>query len=237
MLRIEHGSALDHFQPAQFSVVTDKLFWTERRTHPDSFEQSFFNFFFRGGHLFARLQAYKMHFASAHPKSLARNVHELFHRDVRFTRIQPVGKNYTCNVRHKLLLLLAHCGTSHIDGHIAATNHNNPLSNGEAVTEVDVQKKIDAFYDAVQLMSRKIEVSAAVQAKREQHSFVALAAKVLKRKITTEPLVQAEFRPEIENFANLRLQHVAWQTIFWNAKVHHSARHRCRFENGHGIAK
>src|SRR5579864_4073798 len=120
-----------------------------------------------------------MHFASAHPKSLARNVHELFHRHVRFTGIQPVGKNYAGNVSHKLLLLLAHCGASHIDGHVAATNHYDPLSNGEAVTEVDVQKKIDAFYDAVQLMPRKIEVSAAVQAKREQHSLVALAAKVL----------------------------------------------------------
>src|ERR1700687_2976018 len=86
-------------------------------------------------------------------------------------------------------------------------------------------------------MPRKIEIAATVQAKREQHGFVALTAEVFQRKVTTETHVQAQFRPEVENFTNLGLQNVARQAIFWNTEMHHSARHRRSFENGYGITE
>src|ERR1700687_5615306 len=86
-------------------------------------------------------------------------------------------------------------------------------------------------------MPRKIEIAATVQAKREQHGFVALTAEVFQRKVTTETHVQAQFRPEVENFTNLGLQNVARQAVFWNAEMHHSARHRRGFKNGYGITE
>ena len=86
-------------------------------------------------------------------------------------------------------------------------------------------------------MPREIKVAAAVQAKREQYSFVALAAEIFQGKVFTEPHVHAKFRTEVENFANLRLQDIAGQPVFRDAEMHHSTRHRRGFENGDGIAE
>src|SRR5271169_275804 len=107
-----------------------------------------------------------MHFAGTHAQGLAGNVHELFHDNVRFAGIQPVGENYTRDASHKLLLLLPHGGARNVDSHIPATNNHHSFSNGKAVTQIDVEKKINALNDAIELMPGKIEVPAAVQAKR-----------------------------------------------------------------------
>jgi hypothetical protein len=86
-------------------------------------------------------------------------------------------------------------------------------------------------------MTRKIEVAAAVQTESHQNGFVALAAKVFERKVLAEPHVQPEFRAKVKDFANLRLQHVTRQAVFWNAEVHHAAGHRGSVKNGYGITK
>src|SRR6266566_4890531 len=86
-------------------------------------------------------------------------------------------------------------------------------------------------------MAERATSIAALQAKREEHGFVALAPEILHGKILTEPRIQAKFRAKIENFTNLGLQNVAWQAIFWNAEMHHSTGHRRGFENGYGITE
>src|SRR6266566_5676483 len=118
------------------------------------------------------------------------------------------------------LLLFAHGGARHVDCNVASADDDDLLSDGKAVAKIDVEEKIDAFHDPIQLMPRKIEVAAAVQAKREEHGFVALAPEILHGKILTEPRIQAKFRAKIENFTNLGLQNVAWQAIFGNAEMH-----------------
>ncbi len=76
------------------------------------------------------------------------------------------------------LLLFTHGGTRHVDRHVASANDDDLLADGEAIAKIDVEKKIDPLHDSVQLVPRKVEVAAAVQSKREQHSFVALPAEV-----------------------------------------------------------
>ena len=134
-------------------------------------------------------------------------------------------------------MLFTHGGARHVNGYIAATDDHDLLADREAVAKIDVEKKIDPFHDPVQLMPRKIEVAAAVQAKREQHGFVALSSEVFQGKVLSEPLVQAKFRAEVENFTNLRLQNITGQAVFRNPEMHHSTWHRRSFENSHRITK
>ena len=125
---------------------------------------------------------------------------------------QFIGKSNGAFRAGRELLLFAHGGTRHVDGYVAAADDHHLFADGETVAKIYVQKKIDALHDAVQLMPRKIQVAAAVQAEREQHGFVTLAAEIFQRKVTTEPHVEAKFRAQVENFANLRLQDIARQT-------------------------
>src|SRR6266567_5313780 len=131
----------------------------------DPLDQALFNLFLRSGHFLARFETHEMHFTSAHAQRLTGNVHELFHGDVHLAGSQlvwkaPAGFSARCE-----LLLFTHSRTRHVDRYVASANDYNLFADGEAVAEIDVQKKIDAFHDPIQLMTRKIEVAAAVQAK------------------------------------------------------------------------
>src|SRR5690348_8749506 len=74
-----------------------------------------------------------------------------------------------------------------------------------------------------------------MQTKGEQDRFVGLPAQVFERKIPPQSRVQPKLRTHVENFANLRLQDVAWKAILGNAEMHHAAGNRSGFENGYGI--
>src|SRR5260370_4980317 len=69
----------------------------------------------------------------------------------------------------------------------------------------------------------------------KKNVFVALLPEILQGKVLAEPHVEAEFRTEVNNFANLCLQDVARQAVFRNAEVHHSTGHLGGFENGDAI--
>jgi hypothetical protein len=51
------------------------------------------------------------------------------------------------------LLLLPHSGTGNVNSYVAATNYDNPLSSVKALTQIDIEKKIDAFNDSIELMA------------------------------------------------------------------------------------
>src|ERR1019366_4907128 len=60
---------------------------------------------------------------------------------------------------------------SHIHGNVAAADHDHFLADGELVTQVHVEQKIDSFVDAVQIDSGNGEIAAAMSAHRKQHSI------------------------------------------------------------------
>ena len=133
-----------------------------------------------------------MHLARAHSQGRSRCVHEFLHGHVRLAGSQLVRQHDVGHVGHQLLLLLAHGRTRHVDGHVAATDHNYPLAHFKAVSQIHIQKKIDSFNYTVQVISWKIQLAAPVQPERHQHRFETLTLQVSERKIPTQSDVQLQ---------------------------------------------
>ena len=77
-----------------------------------------------------------------------------------------------------LLQNFARRGTGHIHGDIAAADHHYFLADREAVAEVGIQQKVDAFVHAVQVDAGNGEVPAAMRADGEHHRVEALLAAI-----------------------------------------------------------
>ena len=57
----------------------------------------------------------------------------------------------------------ASCGTRHVHGDIAAADHDDFLADGELVSEIYVEQKVDALVNAIQVNSRNGEIAAAMR--------------------------------------------------------------------------
>ena len=90
-----------------------------------------------------------MDFAGAHSQRLPRDVHEFLHGDVQLAGGQLVWKDHSGDVLHEFLLLLAHGGTRHVNGHVSPADNDNLLANLEAIAKIDIQEKVDALHHAV----------------------------------------------------------------------------------------
>src|SRR5208282_3347217 len=118
---------------------------------------------------------------------------------------------------------------------VAAANHDHFFTNFKAVAQVHVEKKIDAFDHAVEFVAGEIQVAAAVQTEGHENSLITLAAQIFQGEVAAQAHVEFQLGPEIQDFADLRLQDVARQAIFRDAQMHHASRHCRCFKNRHGI--
>ena len=77
----------------------------------------------------------------------------------------------------------SHRGARHIDGHVAAAHHNDPLAQFDFVAQVGVDQEIDAVVDPRQVRARNIQLAALVEAGGKQHrvEFGAQSAKEMSR--------------------------------------------------------
>ena len=108
----------------------------------DAFFFSLDDFFEGGRHLFAALQADKIHFARAHAQRRERDVDHLFRGD----RGDVFGGRLgVLDAAGMLLDDFARSGAGHIHGDVAAANHNHFLADGELVAQIHVEQKIDAL--------------------------------------------------------------------------------------------
>jgi hypothetical protein len=127
-------------------------------------------------------------------------------------------------------------GAGHVHGHVAAADHQDLFSDGEAVAEIDVEQKVDALVNAVQVYAGDGEIAAAVRAHGDQHR-VEVTAQIGNGEIAAGCMVQ--FQRDVagrENLAHLRFHHVARQAILRQAEIEHSARHLRCFKDGDRIA-
>src|SRR5579859_8168005 len=74
-------------------------------------------------------------------------------------------------------------GARYVHSDVAAADHNNFLADGEFVAKIYIEKKVDAFIDAIQIDSGNRQVAAAMRAHGDEHSVEALRAQFLNRKI------------------------------------------------------
>ena len=126
-------------------------------------------------------------------------------------------------------------GASHIHGNIAAADHQYFLADGEPVTEIDVEQKIDALIDAIKIYARNGEIAAAVRTHGDQHR-IEVAAQIGNGEVTACRVV--EFQRDIagrEDFAYLRLDNIAGETILRQTEIKHSTGNLRSFEDGDGI--
>jgi hypothetical protein len=127
-------------------------------------------------------------------------------------------------------------GPSHIHSHVAAADDDNLLADGEPVTEIHIEQKIDALVDSVQIHAGNGEVAAAVRADCDQNG-IEVSPQIGDGEIAAGRMVQ--FQSDVaggENLAHLRFHHVAGQTIFGQAEIEHAAGHLRRFKDGDGVA-
>src|SRR6266498_5575281 len=134
-------------------------------------------------------------------------------------------------------LLLTQGRARHIDGHVAAADHNYFLTDRKAITKIDVQQKIYAFDYAIKFVARHRQVTAPMQTERKQNSLETLSAEICKRKIPAQTGIQLKRDTQVQNFANLCVQHIARQTIFRNTQTQHATRNRRCIENRYWVTQ
>ena len=135
------------------------------------------------------------------------------------------GRSELLNASTASLLLPAQGRPRHVDRDVAATDHHYFLADREAIAEIDIEQEVDSLDHSVQFVAGNLQIAAAMQAERQQYRLVALRAQVrTSEKSRPEARVQPQFRPEIEDFADLRLQDVARQAVLGNPEMHHAAR-------------
>ena len=128
-------------------------------------------------------------------------------------------------------------GARHIHSHVSAADHDNFLANGELISQIHVQQKINALVHTIQIDARNGKVPAAVRAHGDQHGVKALRSQVFDGEVLAGTLVQLECDVSgLQNLSHLCFHHVTGQTVLGNAQIKHSARDRGGFEDGHRIS-
>ncbi len=194
------------------AISAHNAFRAEAGVNNDALLLCLFNFLDSCRHFITPFDAYDVHLARAQTQSGKRDVDHL------------VG-GYGGQVLRPLFglhFVLPHDFTcsraGHVHGHVAAANDDNLLADGELVSQVYVQEKIDSFVHAIQIDTGNGKIAAAVGAHRNQHSIKSLRAQIFNGEILSRALV--EFQRDIarlQNFPHLRFHYIARQPVLRNA--------------------
>ena len=123
-------------------------------------------------------------------------------------------------------------GPGHVHGNIAAANDNYFLTNRELVAQIHVEQEIDAFVNSVQINSGNGQVAAAMRAHRDQHRVKTLPPQIGNREIFAGGVIELKGNVSgRDDFAHLRFNHIARQSVLRNSEVKHAARNRSSFKN------
>ena len=229
LVLIEDPFRLESFKGSDLAVLAQNALRTKAGIHLDSLFFGFDDFFQSGGHLIARLQADQVHFARAHAQRGKRNVDHLLSRDGGDIF---VGRLEIFDAFGVLLDDFTRRGAGNIHGDVSTADHDDFLADGELVSEVHIQQKVDALVNAVEINSGNAEIAAAMSADGEEHGIEALASQIGNRKVSSRRMIQLEGNVAgLENLSDLRFHHATRQAVFRNAKIQHSASDGSGFEN------
>src|SRR5579859_191731 len=228
---IEHAAGAHSFQSGDAAILADDLVRSEASVDDHTFGFSFFHFFQRGRNFVAPLDAHNVNFTCTQAQRGKRYVHHLMGS----YRTDVLGPFFSWNL--VLPDYFTSSGAGHVHGHIATADDNHFLADGEFVAQVHVQKKINAFMDAIQIDAGNRQVAAAMRAYGDEHGIEALRAEVFHGEILARALVQFERNVAcFQDLSYLGFNHVARQAIFGNSKIEHAARDGRGLKDGDGIS-
>ena len=200
----------------------------------DAFLFGFLNFFERGGHFLAPLQADEIHFARAHAERGKRNVDHFLCGDSSHIFRGRFG------ILHAACVLTNHFArgrAGYVHGDVTAADHDHFLADGEFVAEIHVEQEVDAFVHAIEIDPGNAEIAAAMRAHGDEHGVESLTAQIGNGEVAAGRVIQLERDVAgLKNLAHLRFDHVARQAVLGDAEVEHSARNRRGFENRDGVS-
>ena len=118
-----------------------------------------------------------------------------------------------------MLLHNLSCGrASHVHGDIPAADHYDFLADGELVSKIYVQQKIDAFVNPVEIDSGNAQIAAAMCADGDQYRVKALAPQIGDHEVSSGCMVQFERDvASFEDLSYLSFHHIAGQPVFRDA--------------------
>jgi hypothetical protein len=127
-------------------------------------------------------------------------------------------------------------GPGDVDGHVAAPDHDHPLTQVQPVAQVRVEQEVDAVDHSVQVFPRQVELSTLVRADGQERGTEALAAKIAEREVATQPLMDPQLDAQAENRADFQIDQLPREPVLGDAETQHAPRHGLGFEDRDGVS-
>jgi len=128
-------------------------------------------------------------------------------------------------------------GAGNVHGDVAAADDEDVATNGELVSEIDVEEEIDTAMNAIEVNAGDGEIAAAVGADGQKNGVESLLAEFGDLKVTAGAVI--EFQVDVasgKNLADLGFDDVAGETVLGDAEIEHAAGDGSGLEDSDGIA-
>ncbi len=224
---VKHAVALDQLDRLDLVVLADDAGRSPAGVQPDPFPLGLLDFLAGGRDLVEVFQAIHLDCRGAFTDRFARHIQR--HPQIR-----------RCLLLFLLLYgrrccrraAMTHHRARHIKRDVAATNHHHLAPHRHAVTEVDVEKKINRPQHPVVLHAFDRQFAALVRADREKDRLEPFLLEIGQQEIAAQPLVVADLDPERLDRPDLRRHDLARQPVFRHAEHQHPAGHGLGLEHG-----
>jgi hypothetical protein len=124
----------------------------------------------------------------------------------------------------------AHSGARHVDGHVAAAHHNNPLAQFNLESKVDVDQEVDAVVDPRKVRSRDVQFAAFVEASGQQNR-IELRAQVGEGDVAPKRHAGMQRDTHGQDVIHLHLDDFPRKAELRDAQIEHSAGNRGGLED------
>ena len=113
----------------------------------------------------------------------------------------------------------AHRRACHVNGHVAAAQHQHPLAQPRPLTHSHLTEEIGVEQHAGQVGPRNAQLAALVRAHRQEHGGVA----VLQQRVhVVHAGVEFELHSQGQDVVNLALDQLGGQAVLGHSDAHHS---------------